>query len=173
LKGKESPVKLSRNWKYQAYSEVSPTMMVNPVLLENARNVGPRLQETDVEVLGLEGTSVNKLKTASIYTVDQLANSDETTLLHIPHFGIGKVNRIRACLNSYLTAVLQGRPPENPGELQGLDVRKSSKQHKKSPQRSSTVRSRLAIESLSERIRNLEKRIESLESKADGLENPS
>lgn len=167
MKRNENPVVFSPEWKYPDDSGVPSTMMINPVLLENVRKLEPTLQETGVEALGLEGTSVNKLKTARIFTVEQLASSDESTLLHIPHFGIGKVKRIRACLNSYLTAVLEGYLPANTetGELPDSVVRKALKRDKKSSRLSSKVNYNLPEESLYERLYDLEKRIGLLESK--------
>jgi hypothetical protein len=167
LKTNKNAVVFSPDWKYPDDSGVPSTMMINPVLLENVRKLGPTLQETGVEALGLEGTSVNKLKTARIFTVEQLASSDEATLLHIPHFGIGKVERIRACLNSYLATILEGYLPAitETGELPGLGVHKPLKRGKKSSRLSSKVNSNLPDESLYERLHDLEKRIGFLESK--------
>jgi hypothetical protein len=167
LKRNENPAKVSPDWKHQDCSGVSSTMMVNPVLLENARNLEPALQETGVEALGLEGTSIIKLKTARIVTVEQLASSDEATLLQIPHFGIGKVKRIRACLNSYLAAALEGYQPEivKTGEPPDIDVRKPLKRHKKSSHLSSKISSHVATEAFYGRLQDLERRIGLVESR--------
>jgi hypothetical protein len=148
------------------------TMMINPVLLENVRSLGPTLQETDVEVLGLDGTSLKKLKTARIFTIEQLARSDETTLLHIPHFGIGKVKRIQTCLNSYLTAVLEGYPSElqNVSESPDIETQRQLKPRKKSSNLASKINTRLKMESLSGRISKLEDRIGMLESRLTSVQ---
>jgi len=171
MKGDQNTVRLSRRRSSEEDPKAPQAEMVNPALIKNARNLGPPLQETGVEALGLEGTSVKKLQTARIYTIEQLAGSDETTLLHIPHFGVGKVNKIRACLNSYLTSILEGDTPlvESSDETLDAGTPESAIQYNSSADLPPKISSH-SVGSLSKRISRLERRMGSLESRLIRIE---
>ncbi len=167
MKEHQDPLSLASGWDRREYSNAHSTPLGNPVLLENARCLGSSLQETGVEVLGLEGTSVNKLNAAHIFTIEQLACCDERTLLHIPHFGTGKVNRIKTSLNSYLMSVRDGYNPtaRESGEELNSQTPGLIRPPKKLAKTSGKRNSRSMGGPLYERIRRLERRIVLLESR--------
>ncbi len=167
LKDHQNPPSLSSSSNCREYLNAPSMLVGNPVLLENARCLGSMLQETGVEVLGLEGTSVKKLNAAHIFTIEQLACSDERTLLRIPHFGTGKVNSIKTCLNSYLMSIRDGYTPsvQETGEELSAQTPEVRGPRKKPAKMSLKRNSRSMAGSLSERIRQLERRIVLLESR--------
>jgi hypothetical protein len=85
--------------------------MVNPELLRTLNNHGISLSVTGIDVLRLKGCESKKLYGLGIANLEQLANTSESALRIIPHFGIMKVRRLKARLNSYLLTLINDVVP--------------------------------------------------------------
>jgi hypothetical protein len=80
--------------------------MVNPDLLYKLGNKGALLEEKSIGVLGLSAYDLKRLEEAGICSLKHLAVWYDSDILTIPHFGIKKVRRLKAELESYLSAML-------------------------------------------------------------------
>jgi hypothetical protein len=79
--------------------------LANPELLLNLCNQGIDLKDISIDVLNLKGCESKKLYSLGILKLDQLSNISESALRAIPHFGIMKVRRLKATLNSFHLAL--------------------------------------------------------------------
>jgi hypothetical protein len=85
--------------------------MGKPELLSSLHCQGIALVDTGIDVLRLKGCESKKLNSLGISNLEQLANTTETALRAIPHFGILKVRRLKVRLNAYLLTLLSGVNP--------------------------------------------------------------
>ncbi len=85
--------------------------MVDARLLAMLEAKGVPLHEISVEVLGLSGRQSSRLSAVGIRNMQQLSNCSQSDLLSVPRFGISTVRQIKAKLNAYLTAILNGSVP--------------------------------------------------------------
>ena len=87
------------------------TPMVDARLLAMLEAKGVPLHEISVEVLGLSGRQSSRLSAVGIRNMQQLSNCSQSDLFSVPRFGVSTVGRIKAKLNSYLRAILNGSVP--------------------------------------------------------------
>jgi len=88
-----------------------PAPMVDARLLAMLEAKGVPLHEISVEVLGLSGRQSSRLSAVGIRNMQQLSNCSQSDLFSVPRFGVSTVGRIKAKLNSYLRAILNGSVP--------------------------------------------------------------
>jgi hypothetical protein len=110
--------------------------MVNPELLAKLSGQGIDPVDINIDCLKLKTCESKKLYSLGIFNLDQLGNTSESSLRAVPHFGILKVRRLKAKLNSYLLSLASGVNPaaenqpapksEEPSPAAEVDVQLSS-----------------------------------------------
>ncbi len=134
--------------------------MVNPDILAGLRGQGISLRDTSIDVLKLKGCELKKLHSLGMTNLEQLANSTESVLRAVPHFGIMKVRKLKLRLNAYIFSLQPGlttfseiqaetRPREEPDSRTGEN----------DPALSSAFEFVAELEAASESLEKLRKRI--------------
>ncbi len=101
---------LPRNRRILNRTPRAQQLMVDAEVLSSLSHQGIVLNSTSLDVLRLKGCESKKLSSLGILNLEQLATSNEASLLAIPHFGVLKVRRLKTKLNSYLTGLSTGQP---------------------------------------------------------------
>jgi hypothetical protein len=108
----DQPVRtLPRKWKTTRADNGTPEPMVNPEMLSLLHSQGITLDDIKIDILKLKACESKKLYSLGILNLEQLSNTSESALRVVPHFGVLKVRRLKAKLNSHLVSLLSGISP--------------------------------------------------------------
>jgi hypothetical protein len=136
----------------------TPEPMVNPELLAQLSSQGMDLRNINIDCLKLKACESKKLYSLGIFNLEQLGNTSEPALRAVPHFGILKVRRLKAKLNTYLLSLLSGVIP--PAENQPAPINEEpSPAAEDDAQLSSTVEFISELEAASQSLEKLKKRL--------------
>jgi hypothetical protein len=151
-----------------------PEPMVDPNILARLQNQGLSLHETSIEVLKLRGCESRQLRAIGIFTLEQLASTNEDLLRMIPHFGITKVRKLKARLDSYLAATSNGVHLEfsTPPPIQPKGLSNTTITNGENSRLSSTCEFISELEAASESLDKLKKRLRTYVAEIKKSESP-